>query len=141
MVLNALLLPIRRYVFDWQAKQEQLEKDIKVKFVDVPRERLKEEASLHLVVPAVQAWRYSINCDELRNLYANLLANALIKDKEAFVHPGFVEVIRQLHPNDELFVALENCENHLVVEIRLNGIAKWCLCCNWDAFLNHRTRR
>lgn len=102
MMLNSLLLPVRRYVFDWCARQEQLEQDLKIKLAEIPKERIAEQASLHVVVPAIQAWSYSIDCEELRNLYSNLLANAMITDKQSSVHPRFVEIIKQLHPFEAL---------------------------------------
>lgn len=51
-------------------------------------------------VPALQAIAYSMDSDELRELYANLLANAMNKDTKDKVHPSFVELIKQMSPND-----------------------------------------
>ncbi len=120
MVINAVLLPIRRYVFGWQARQDQLEHDLKIKLASVPREELADQAPLHVVVPAIQAWSYSIDCEELRNMYSNLLANALIKEKQPTVHPSFVEMIKQFDPFEaNLFAALAECHANPSVELRI----------------------
>lgn len=41
-----------------------------------------------------------MNSDELRNLYANLLAKSMISDTKDTVHPSFVEIIKQMSPID-----------------------------------------
>ena len=38
----------------------------------------------------------------LKNLYVNLLANAMNIDTKEFVHPAYVEIIKQMSPNDAL---------------------------------------
>jgi hypothetical protein len=42
--------------------------------------------------------------DQLRELYANLLAAAMKKDTVATVHPAFVQVIQQLAPDEALIL-------------------------------------
>lgn len=119
MIINTLLLPIRHYVFNLQAKQEQLEKELTTRLSEVPTERIVEEAPLHVVVPAVQAWGYSMEREELRNLYANLLANAMLIEKQSDIHPGLVEIIRQLHPFEaQIFSILVAERTYPVVEVK-----------------------
>ena len=45
------------------------------------------EPEPYVAVPAIQAISYAMNSDELRNLYANLLAKSMIKDTKDTVHP------------------------------------------------------
>lgn len=40
--------------------------------------------------------------EQLKNMYANLLARAMLKSEQSKVHPSFVEIIKQLSPNDAL---------------------------------------
>lgn len=120
MAINTLLLPIRKYVFEWQAKQDHLEQDLKKKLEAVPPERLVEQAPLHVVIPAVQAWSYSVDCDELRNLYSNLLANSMIMNRQIDVHPAFVEIIKQLDPYEaRLFKCIAPSKDWPVYELRV----------------------
>ena len=39
-----------------------------------------------------------MNSKELRNMYANLLANSMNSDTKDSVHPAFIEIIKQLSP-------------------------------------------
>ena len=57
---------------------------------------------LYVAVPTIQAISYSMNSKELRSLYANLLAKAMHKDHASKVHPSYVEIIKQLSPQDAL---------------------------------------
>lgn len=41
-----------------------------------------------------------MDSEELRNLYANLLAKAMNSDTKDFVHPSYLEVIKQFSPID-----------------------------------------
>ncbi|WP_252228756.1 MULTISPECIES: DUF4393 domain-containing protein [unclassified Clostridium] len=52
----------------------------------------------HIAVPALQAISYSMNSEELRDLYSNLLANSMNSDIKDSIHPCFVEIIKQLSP-------------------------------------------
>ena len=60
----------------------------------------------HIAVPAMQAIAYSMDSDELRNMYANLLAKAMNADLKATVRAAFVEVIKQLEPIDAINLSL-----------------------------------
>lgn len=52
----------------------------------------------YVAVPALQAISYSMNSEDLREMYSNLLANSMNSDVKDSVHPAFVEIIKQLSP-------------------------------------------
>lgn len=54
----------------------------------------------YVAIPAIQALSYSMNSEELRNLYANLLAKSMNVDTKNQVHPAFTEIIKQMSPID-----------------------------------------
>lgn len=54
----------------------------------------------YVAVPAIQALSYSMDSDELRVLYANLLAKSIYADTKDSVHPAFTEIIKNLSPLD-----------------------------------------
>lgn len=57
-------------------------------------------AEPYVAIPAIQQISYSYDSDELRDMYANLLANFMDKERSDLVHPSFVEVIKQLNPDE-----------------------------------------
>jgi len=56
----------------------------------------------HVAIPAIIALSYSMDSEELRNLYANLLSKAMVLGMKDKVHPSFVEIIKQLSPIDAI---------------------------------------
>lgn len=58
------------------------------------------EPEPYVAIPALQSLSYCMNSQELREMYANLLAKAIQKDKKDTVHPAFLEIIRQMSPTD-----------------------------------------
>lgn len=74
------------------------------------------EPEPYVAVPAIQAISYSMNSEELRNLYANLLAKAMNSDTEMQVHPAYVEIIKQMAPIDSLIfkIIMEREENPIL---------------------------
>lgn len=52
----------------------------------------------YIAIPLLQAISFSYDCKELHELYATLLANAMIPDTKNSAHPAFVDIIRQLSP-------------------------------------------
>ena len=54
----------------------------------------------HIAVPALMQISYCFDSDELREMYANLLASSMQIDKKWEVHPAFVDIIKQLTPDE-----------------------------------------
>lgn len=86
----------------------------------------------YVAVPALQAISYSMGNDDLRNLYANLLAKSMQKDTKELVHPSFVEIIKQLSPADAKMLFLlandltpDNSTYPLINVIAKNNKSHW----------------
>ncbi|MFC3802719.1 DUF4393 domain-containing protein [Cohnella sp. GCM10012308] len=74
-------------------------KDIAFEVSKIPQEKLKEPP-LEIVGPSLEAAKYHIEHDEIREMFAKLIASSLNSDFEEKVHPSFIEVIKQLSPFD-----------------------------------------
>lgn len=97
--VNAALAPLRQWIAQKEYNVAVTEKLLAQKLQNIPPEKIVTPEA-YVAVPAFQAISYSMDSDTLRNLYANLLANSMNIDKKAFVHPTFVEIIKQLSPID-----------------------------------------
>ena len=69
------------------------------KLKHVPEEKIVEPEP-YVAVPALQQLSYSLDSEELRELYANLLASSMNADTKGDVHPAFVDIIKQLAPDE-----------------------------------------
>lgn len=97
--VNAALVPLRKWIAEREYQLAETEKLLAEKLKDIPPEKITTPEG-YVGVPALRAIAYSMDSDELRELYANLLANAMNIETKDKVHPSFVEFIKQMSPND-----------------------------------------
>lgn len=73
----------------------------------------------HIAGPAIEALRFANEQDELKELYANLLAGAMNSATINHVHPSFVEIIKQLSPEEaSLLVSLKTHSEIPLITLR-----------------------
>lgn len=99
--INAALAPLRQWIAQKEYNVAETKKLLAQKLEKVEYDKIVSPES-YVAVPAIQAIAYSMNSEELRNLYANLLAKSMYIDTKELVHPSFVEIIRQMSPIDAL---------------------------------------
>ena len=97
--INAALSPLRQWIAQREYNVAETEKLLAKKLENIEPEKIVSPEP-YVAVPALQAISYSMNSDELRELYANLLAKSMCIDTKNSVHPSFVEIIRQMSPLD-----------------------------------------
>lgn len=98
-VIKAALAPVEKWVLQREYNIEETKKLLEEKLKSVPAENI-QPPDAHIAVPTIQYISYCMDNAELRNMYANLLAksmNVVVRDG---VHPGFVEIIKQLSPDE-----------------------------------------
>jgi hypothetical protein len=71
----------------------------------VPVERLQTPEP-HIAVPAIEALRYTGSKEELSDMYANLLATAMDSQTAKSAHPAFVDIIKNLSPDEARFMVI-----------------------------------
>ena len=65
----------------------------------IPEEKLTEPEAF-VAIPAIQQLSYCYDSEALRDMYANLLVSSMNKDKKPQVHPSFVDIIKQITPDE-----------------------------------------
>lgn len=119
-VINALFVNVDKWalVREYNYKETELLLQNKLKYIDENKIVLPDN---YVAVPALQYLSYSMDCEELRNLYANLLAKSMNTDTKAYIHPAFVEIIRQLSPLDvQMF-------NHIALTLSQGDEKHFCI--------------
>ena len=97
--IKAALSPLEKWVLQKEYNVAETKKLLEEKLQNTPPE-LIESPEPHIAVPAMQYISYCMDNEELREMYANLLANSMNKVIKNGVHPGFVEIIKQLSPDE-----------------------------------------
>ena len=108
--INAAFSGLDKWILHKEYSIEETKKLLAQKLENVEPEKIVEPEP-YVAIPALQAISYSMNSDELRNLYANLLAKSMNIDTKDMVHPSFVEIIKQMSPIDA----------HVLKEISFNS--------------------
>ena len=110
--IKAALSPLEKWILQKEYNVAETKKMLEEKLQNIPPE-LIESPEPHIAVPAMQYISYCMDCDELRDMYANLLANSMNKVVKNGVHPGFIEIIKQLCPDEAKI--LKYFLNHSIV--------------------------
>ena len=93
-----------RWVINGEESLEKTAKAIQGKIEGTPEERLSEPDP-YVALPAIQQISYCYDSAELRDLYANLLATSMDSAVKNQVHPSYVELIKQLCPDEAKLLA------------------------------------
>ncbi len=72
---------------------------VQEKAAQIPEEKLTEPEP-YVAVPAIQQLSYCYDSEELRDMYANLLVSSMNSDTKWQVHPSFVDIIKQMTPDE-----------------------------------------
>ena len=97
--IDAALSSPKLWVLERQYNFERTRDILAEKLKDVSPEKIVPPDN-YVAVPALQQISYCFDSDELRNMYANLLAASMQSDKKWGVHPAFVDIIKQLTPDE-----------------------------------------
>ena len=94
---------LEKFILEGERNLNQISETISEKMADVDPKNIIEPEP-YIAVPALQGISYCMDNNELRNLYANLLATAMQKDKKDSVLPAFAEIIKQMSPTDAVLM-------------------------------------
>lgn len=110
--VKALLAPLRGLLWGWERIEQTVTDGINKRFEKIPQEQQKTPDP-EIAVPLMQALTYTAQNETLREIYLNLLANSMDTAKEKFVHPSFVELIKQMNSLDaKVFEALSQKQGY-----------------------------
>lgn len=95
--INMALAPLRGMVWSWEQIEGYVSEAVerKIKARKIPETQITSPDP-DIAVPALEALRYS----KLRENYANLLATSMDSNVAKKVHPSFVEILKQLTPDE-----------------------------------------
>ena len=97
--IKAALMPLEKWVAEREYNLAMTKKLLEEKLKNIPPENIVQPDA-YVAVPAIQYISYCMDNEELRNIYANLLANSMNKVVKNCIHPGYVEIIKQLSPDE-----------------------------------------
>src|SRR5947208_4615865 len=97
--INAALAPVGALVWGYEKLRNYLLEALNERLAEVPASQIISPSPV-IAGPVLEALRYAGSVDELREMYAALLANSMNSATVQWTHPGFVEIIRNLSSDD-----------------------------------------
>lgn len=103
--IRTLLTPFRDMVWDYDKVLSQLEESLAIKLSAVPEEKYQKPAA-YIAIPTLEASRYAADSEDLKNLYVNIMGNAMHADNAAAVHPSYIDIVKSLTPDEARLLRL-----------------------------------
>jgi len=103
--VNIALAPIKILVWGYEKIEDFITKSVSERLKDVPTENITSPPTA-IAGPAVEALRFTGDDINLRELYANLLASSMDISTQDLVHPGYVEIIKNLSSDEALLLQI-----------------------------------
>jgi hypothetical protein len=97
--VDTALSPLSAFIWSYEKIKDFVSSKVSEKLKEVPPEDIIPPKP-HIAVPAIEALRYTGEEEELSNKYANLLASSMDVKTAMTAHPGFVEIIKQMTPDE-----------------------------------------
>lgn len=115
--INSAFCSLSKWLVNGKESLRLTAETIKEKVKQIPDEKIVEPEP-YVAIPAIQQISYCQNSEELRDLYANLLTSSMNTDKKWQVHPSFVDIIKQLTPDEaKIIKSIPNFKNNFMPAI------------------------
>lgn len=103
--VHVALAPVSALVWGYDQIKDFVSTKVADRLKNVPPENIVTPKP-NIAGPALESLRYTGHEPSLSDLYANLLAASMDKATASEAHPAFVEIIRQLTPDEARLVGL-----------------------------------
>lgn len=103
--ISMALAPLKLLVWGYEQVEDYLTRRVTEKLSSIPQENIVTPDP-KIVGPAIEALRY-IGAEEdidIREMYASLIANAMNVDKKDFVHPAYVDILKNISSDEALIL-------------------------------------
>jgi hypothetical protein len=131
--IHVALAPIKGLVWGYERIVAYLDAKLSERLKDVPPERLITPNPI-VAVPVMQSLLYTAQEEDLREMFGNLLATSMDKEVAKNAHPSFVELIKQLSPDEARLVRYLSTQNKFVKrEYTPPGFAKVAIVVHFDS--------
>jgi hypothetical protein len=117
--VNAALVPVEAFVWGVDQIREFVHTRVAKKLENVPPDEIQPPKP-HIGVPTIDALRYTGSEPDLADLYANLLATSMDRATAYTAHPGFVDIIKNMCPDEARIMRyLSKVHKYPLVDVRL----------------------
>lgn len=118
-LVHVALAPVSAMVWGYEQIKEYTQNSLERKLKNVPDENIITP-DLSIAGPTLEAMRYLGHKEDLRDMFANLLATTMDKDTAMKAHPSFVDIIKQLNSDEaKIFKLIDHDQSIPLIKVRL----------------------
>lgn len=118
-IFRLVFNPVLKYQIKSETTLINYKDQIRNNVSSIPKESLVEPP-LNIVGPALEASKFYIDTDEIRNMFAKLISSSMDDRINKSAHPSFIEIIKQLSPLDAQTLTLfKSCHSHPIAKLRM----------------------
>lgn len=103
-IFSALAIGLDMWAEKRTKRFMNLQNDLANELKSKAPEDITENPPDYILAPAMASYMASIDKKELREMYAKLMAKALLKRYENKIHPAFATMIQNLHPDESIIL-------------------------------------
>ena len=109
----------QKSIFKNQQDVEKFKNDCLEKISKIPENKI-QDPKLSIIGPALEASKFYIEEEEIRNMFSNLVAASMNSEHDDKIHHSFIEIIKQLSPYDAiLFNSLKPSNPFLEISFKV----------------------
>lgn len=118
--IHIALAPVGALVWGYEKIGDFLSSKLTDKLKNIPAERI-QTPNLLVAGPIIESLKFAANEETLRDLYANLLATSIDSATAKNAHPGFVQIIKNMSPDEAKIIKyLITSGDQPLIDIKLN---------------------
>lgn len=114
VIFNPINYPAQKFRMKQSVNLKKFEADLQEELNKIPEENLTEPP-LNIVGPALEASKFHIEEEEIRKMFAKLISSSMDIENSSFIHPSFVEIIKQMSSLDAINLKIVISEVNLPV--------------------------
>lgn len=119
--VNVALAPISLVVWGYDQMKDFLENKVTEKLEHVPADRIITPPP-NVAGPAIEALKFTGHDETLQDMFANLIANSLDSKTVVEAHPSFVDIIKNLSPDEGLILKVfASAQQFPVIDVKLKN--------------------
>lgn len=131
--VNIALAPLTAMVWGYERIQGWLEAELSQELREINPEDIVTP-NPHVVGPAVEALRFAAENENLRAMFAKLIATSMTREVAERAHPTFVEILKQLSSDEAKIIPyfLDNpYQPYISIEVMKEGHGRRSVLAHW----------
>ena len=110
----------QKYKAQQTINTEKFKKSLEKNIQEISEDNI-QEPKISIVGPALEASKFYMDEDEIRDMFSKLVASSMDKSHSDYIHPSFIEMIKMLSPLDaQNLYFLYNTGDETISRININ---------------------